>query len=372
MAQTYIPFGSPQAKKIWGTMLYLQMNQQGYFSRRFIGDDSAPVQRITDLQSSKGDTVKFDLVMQFFEPPVKGDRIVEGTAENLRFYQDEVRIDQLRHQASAGGSMTQQRTVHNLRLITRQQHSIYWANYNDQLLFIYASGSRGMNQDYIEPLDFIGHARNPIQEPDSEHILYPEGVTGKANMTADSIMTRDLIEQAKTKADMMQAENRESTGLRPILIEGEEHYVAVMSPYQSYSLRTSDVAGWLDIQKAAAAAEGRNNPIFKGSLGMINGVVLHEHKNVIRFSDYGANGKIPAARALFMGAQAMTLAYGGTPDATGMSRINWVEETKDAGNLNVITTGCIQGVKKTRFNDRDFGIVALDTYAKNPTDRSAS
>jgi len=30
---------------------------------------------------------------------------------------------------------------------------------------------------------------------------------------------------------------------------------------------------WLDIQKAAAAAEGKNNPLFKGALGMYRGVI---------------------------------------------------------------------------------------------------
>jgi hypothetical protein len=49
------------------------------------------------------------------------------------------------------------------------------------------------------------------------------------------------------------------------MIDGEEHYVLVMTPWDVYNLRAGTAAGtWLDIQKAAATAEGRKSPIFKG------------------------------------------------------------------------------------------------------------
>ena len=67
--------------------------------------------------------------------------------------------------------------------------------------------------------------------------------------------------------------------------------------HQEDDLRSNTNTGqWLDIQKAAATAEGRNSPIFKGSLGMYRGVVLHSHHNVIRFDDYGAGSNYEAAR----------------------------------------------------------------------------
>jgi N4-gp56 family major capsid protein len=73
-----------------------------------------------------------------------------------------------------------------------------------------------------------------------------------------------------------------------------------MHTYQADAMRQdAGTGGWLDIQKAAAAAEGNKNPIFQGTLGMYNDVVLHKHRNVIRFNDYGAGGNVNAARALF-------------------------------------------------------------------------
>jgi N4-gp56 family major capsid protein len=132
--------------------------------------------------------------------------------------------------------------------------------------------------------------------------------------------------------------------------------------------RNAATGEWLDIQKAAAAAEGRNNPLFKGSSGMYNNVILHKHRNVIRFNDYGAGLNVTAARALFLGRQAGVVAFGSA--GTGL-RFDWNEEMEDRGNQVVITTGSIFGVKKTAFTvdgtSRDFGVIALDTAVADPT-----
>ena len=95
---------------------------------------------------------------------------------------------------------------------------------------------------------------------------------------------------------------------------------------------------------------------------MINNVVLHSHESAIRFSDYGAGANLPAARALFMGRQAGVVAFG----STGGLRFDWSEETQDHGNEPVVAAGIIIGVKKTRFNSKDFGVFAVDTYAVDP------
>jgi N4-gp56 family major capsid protein len=148
------------------------------------------------------------------------------------------------------------------------------------------------------------------------------------------------------------------------MIDGEEHFVLVMSPWQKYDLkRDTGTGGWLDVQKAAAAADGHNSPIFKGSLGMYNNVVLHEAKQVIRYTDYGAGANVAAARALFLGTQAAVVAFGSP--GTGM-RFDWNEETRDNGNQLIVATNSIFGIKKCSFNSVDFGVIAVDSAAANP------
>lgn len=363
MATTIVPFGDPKAQKKWSGNLFITTMEKSYFDRKFIGEsDEACIQRLTDLESDAGDTITFDLSVQIRGKPVYGDNRAEGKEENLRFFTDQVKIDQIRKPVSAGGKMSRKRTAHNLRKVARDRLSDYWSAFLDQTTFIYLSGARGINENFIEETTWAGHAENAIESPDAGHLLYGGDATAKNSIDSSDKMSRALIERAQVKASMMAATSPESAMMVPLKINGEPHYVCLMSKFQAHDLRTSDPGGWLEIQKAAAGAEGRNNPIFKGGLGMINNVVLHEHQDAIRFNDYGADGKQPAGRALFLGRQAGVVAFG----SSGGYRITWEEELKDYGNEPTVVGGIIFGIKKTRFNNQDFGILSLDTYAKDP------
>ena len=361
--QTVIPFGDPKAQKKWAGRLFIDTAKKSYFTRKFVGEgENSLIQRKTELDSDSGDRISFDLSVQLRGRPVRGDNKAKGTEESLKFFTDEVIIDQIRHPVSAGGRMTRKRTVYDLRSVAKDRLSDYWAQYLDELHFIYLSGARGINQDFIEPTDFTGHAGNPIQAPDTMHQMWGGAATSAATITATDRMNRTLIERASTVSKTLRATDPTTANMLPMTIMGEPHYVLLMHSFQEYDLRVADTAGWLELQRAAAAAEGKNNPIFKGGLGMINNTVLHSHESVIRFSNYGAGANLPAARALYMGRQAGVVAYG----TAGGLRYTWKEEMDDYDNEPSVVAGTIIGLKKTRFNGRDFGVMALDTHAANP------
>lgn len=362
--QTNIGVGSPQAVKRWATALADDTEKKMYFARHgFIGKGmDYVIDRKVDLEGDEGDRIQFDLAMNLKGDMVEGDNVVEGTEESLVFYEDEVRIDQARKGADAGGRMTRKRTLHDLRSIAKTKTSRYIAEWFDELLLVYLSGTvAGINPDAKVRKAFAG---NPIQAPDGHHMVYGGSATSKATLEATHTMTRDLIERLSVLPEMMAADNPDLVKMEPVHIEGRKHYVLLMSPWQTHSLRTEKgELSWGDIQKAKATCEGANNPLVKGGLGMLADVILHDHSNVRRFGDYGAGGNVAAARALFMGAQAGVLAYG---QAGGGTRFTWVEELKDAKNRVSIYAGVIAGTKKTRFNDMDYGVVAVDTAARNP------
>ena len=362
--RTNVPFGDPKAQKKWSGSLFIDTVKKSYFERKFTSEsDNSVIQRLTELDSGPGDTISYDLSVQLRGNPTYGDKVADGTEEDLKFFTDEVYIDQLRKPVSAGGKMTRKRTAHNLRTVAKERLSDYWSKFLDEMHFIYLSGARGSNEDYTVPQDWSGHAGNPIQAPDAGHILFAGAATSKATLTATDTMSRAVIERAAVKAEMMRAQDPTTANMLPVKINGESHFCMVMSPFDEHNLRTADgTNGWLEIQKAAAGAEGRNNPIFKGSLGMINNVVLHKHESVVRFDDAGALSNLPASRSLFMGRQAGVVAYG----TEGGLRFSWKEETKDYGNQQNVIAGTIIGVKKTRFNGKDFGVMAIDSYSKDP------
>ena len=363
MAATIIAFGDPKAQKKWSANLAVDTRKKSYFENRFIGtDDNNIIQRKTELETDAGDTISFDLCVQMRAKPTYGDARLEGKEESLKFYTDQVIIDQVRHAASAGGKMSRKRTAHDMRMIAKNRLGDYFARVVDELFFMYLSGARGINEDFIEDLSYTGFAGNAMTAPDSGHQLYGGSATSKATLATTDKMTRSVIEKAVNKAEMMQARDPRTANMVPVTNGADDQYVMLMSPFQEYDLRTSDTGGWLDIQKAAAAAEGKSNPIFKGGMGMINNTVLHKHRNVIRFNDYGSGANVSAARALFMGRQAAVVAYG----TAGGLRYSWEENTKDYGNEPTVASGFIGGIKKTVFNGKDFGILSVDTAASDP------
>jgi N4-gp56 family major capsid protein len=369
--RTIVGLGDAKAVKRFSAFLAVDVGRESYFNRKMMGEGvkaQTPLQILPHLENDAGDTISYDLVMQLRMKPVEGDKILAGKEEDLKFYSDEVKIDQMRGGVNTGGKMTRKRTIHNLRQIARVRQSEWWARIMDEVIFMYLSGGRGTNEDYIFDKDYPGFAGNPFVAPDDKHLMFGGTATSKASLTAADKFSLTLIERAVTRASTMGGGTTGIPKIEPIRIEGEEHFVIVMHPFQEHDLRTGTSTGqWLDIQKAAAAAEGRNNPIFKGGMGMHRNVILQSHQGVIGFNDFGAGSNLAARRALFMGRQAGVVAYGSP--GTGM-RFDWHEEAVDRGNQAVITTSCIFGVKKTAFKigetSRDFGLISLDTAATDP------
>jgi len=377
MGQTIIGVGDAKAVKKFSAFLATDTRKKSYFSRKMMGvgaESSMPVQELKDLEKDAGEYISYDLTMQMTMAPVEGDDVLENKEDQLKFYSDGLYINQMRGGINSGGRMTRKRTIHDLRAIARKRQSDWWARVFDELVFIYLSGARGVNAEFVFATTYTGFAGNSLSAPDTDHIMYA-GNKVKATITANETMSLTEVDKLKTKAEMMGGGsgggtagtdgNTQTPQIQPVMINGEPHYVIIMNPYQSYDLTTSTTTGqWLDIQKAAAGAEGRKSPIFTGTLGMHKNVVMHEHRNVIRFSDYGAGTAFSAARALFLGEQAAVVAFGSP--GTGF-RFDWHEETRDNGNQLVITSSSIFGVKKTTFNGKDYGVVACDTYAADPT-----
>lgn len=371
MAQTVVGAGDAKAVQKYSAFLAVDVGKKSYFNKKFMGvgiEAETPLQTLPHLENDAGEKISYDLVMALKMKPVQGDNVLRGKEEDLKFYTDSVLIDQLRGGVNTGGRMTRKRTIHDLRKIARARQSDWWARLFDETFFCYLSGARGVAADFIEDTTFTGYAGNAFVAPDAAHLMYGGSATSKATLAAADKMTRSVIERVKVKASTMGGGTTGIPRIQPCMIEGEERYVLLMHDFQEYDLRTeSGAAGWLEIQKALATAEGRDNPIVKGGLGMINNVVLHSHRNVIGFSDYGAGANVAARRALFLGRQAGVVAFGSP--GTGL-RFDWNEEVEDRGNQVVITTNSIFGVKKTAFTiagtSRDFGSIAVDTAAADP------
>lgn len=373
MSQTVIGLNDSKAVKRFSGALAVDVARKSYFNKKFMGvgeTASMPVQLLTNLESDAGEQITYDLSMQLRMQPVEGDQVLEGQEESLLFFTDVVYIDQMRGGVNTGGRMTRKRTLYDLRQIAKRRQAEWWARTFDELFFMYLSGARGINADYIFPTTYTGFANNTISPPDyPNHLLYSYNGSGAAPTSVATVdntcnIKLSTIDRLIAKANVMGGGIQGVPQIQPIMVDGQEHFVLVMHPYDEFQLRTQTATGsWLDIAKAAATAEGRKSPIFLGGMGLYNNVVLHSHKAVINFNNYGAGANLPAARALFLGEQAGVCAFGSP--GTGV-RFDWHEETRDNGNQVVISTNSIFGIKKATFNSLDYGVIAVDSYSPNP------
>jgi N4-gp56 family major capsid protein len=367
MSQTIIGVNDPSAVKRFSAQLFVDMAKEGYYSNRFErkGNDAAvPIQVLTDLESDAGDTITFDLFAQLRNKPVYGDTRIKGTEEALKKFTDSVSVDQVRGGVSAGGRMTRKRVLHDLRLVARKLQSDWWARWNDESTQCYNAGARGVDTGYIEDTDWTGFAGNAFMAPDATHQAYGGSAVSPGTITTSDGFDLAIIDKVVAMAKTIGGDSSQTPRMRPIRINGEDHFIYLMHEFDGYQLRRDTATGsWVDIQKAAAAAEGFNTPLFKGGLGMYNNVILHTHRNVTRFNNYGASSNLPASRNILMGMQAMVKAYGSP--GSGL-RFDWHEEEDDRGNELVINTSAIVGIKATQFNGLRYGSIAVDVYSPKP------
>jgi N4-gp56 family major capsid protein len=312
----------------------------------------------TELQKKAGEKITFGLRMKLSGEGVEGDNVIEGTSaeEALSFFNDALFIDQRRKGTKSKGKMTEQRVPYNMRREGRDALASWWAEDYDEQIFMYLSGARGIDTGFHAGLAYTGRANNSFQAPNTTHSVWGGNSTALSDIDASDKMNVDLVERCVTKAETL------DPMIQPFRVAGENKHIMLMHTFQAFDLRRSISQGdWLEIHKAV---DGPKSIIYQNALGEYAGVILHKHRNVIRFDDTtGCASGLTAARALFLGAQSGMIAWGG---GGGTGRYSWNEETDDRGNALVITAGTIYAVKKTRFDSKDFGIFSVNTYCKDP------
>ena len=318
---------SPNAnlvREAWAKKLWVDAQDEQYFVKHgFIGEsDNSVIVKKIDLKKDKGDTIHLGLSIKLSGDGKTGDNTREGYEEAITTYEMDVEIDQIRNAVRLAGEMEEQKACYDMRSDAKEKLKIWLAEYLDEAMFEALATSPSTNR---------------IQWCSADHSTV-------ATLDTTDLLTPAYISTAKRKAQLA------SPKVRPIRINGNEHYVLVAHPYAVRDLRNH--ADWIDGQQLAGV-RGQDNPLFSGALGMWDGVIVHEHPNVYRTND-GASS-IYIARNLLLGAGAGVWAIGKEPF--------WKEKKFDYENQVGFATGMIQGFEKSVFNSEDYGVVTLYSAA---------
>lgn len=424
---TNIPYGSEQAVRLQSAGLFAATQQRQTLINRISGplpkqpdaekslrwqsDNAMPIVRCMDLTKTAGDEITIDLINPVGGKPTMGDRNIEGNGSSMTFDDMALRIDQARKAISAGGKMTQQRTVHDLRKLARAQADGYMKRLEDQLCMVHLAGARGFSNDamWAVPLesdaDYNEIVVNTVKTPtwNRHYVSTGSGIVQAADstsgyaagaLTSADVMDLDVIDNLRSLIDDM------AFPPTPIMMPGDEAamddplYLLLVTAPQYESIKKADSAAFRTFQAAAQAraSVAGQHPLFRGEVGLWNGILVKKMSRPIRFTGGNAVKYWPTAsrytadlaessmtsltvtsgtnvdRALLLGGQALAEAYGKTRQ-TGNPYF-WSEKELDHGNTMEVAIGMIGGKSKVRFRmdhgsgaeDTDFGVIAVDTY----------
>jgi N4-gp56 family major capsid protein len=314
MAITSIATTHDLTNEQWEAQLYKKAQEKTFFGKFKGTAQGSIVQVKRQLEKKPGDAITFGLSDSIRGTVgVSGNNVLEGhngttyttNNEALKFYDQQVKIDQIRQSIKIAGVMDEKRVAFNLRNEARDK-LVDWMSWNeDQALFTALSGA-----------DLIG-----------------ESGSGSTVNIADASLSYDAIVDMKKEALFPTDGNIDGTAttrrLDPIRIEnGEEVFILGVNPSDMATFKKSD-----DYKNFNQYGDyrGEKNSLFTGACGMWNGVIVHEHSG------------FQVGKPVLMGANALFLAYG--------KEIMYGEDTFDYNNQTGFMIGTIRGTALARFLD---------------------
>ena len=117
------------------------------------------------VQAAKaGDTVRVDCAHVIKVRPIMGDENAEGRGPDLNYSSQELVLNMATLPVSAGGKMSQQRTVHDLRKRAIKELADVMPRFRWQRSLVHMAGARGANDgvDWVLPPDVAGVAASSL------------------------------------------------------------------------------------------------------------------------------------------------------------------------------------------------------------------
>ena len=419
MAETNVASGSSIAVKHYSAALFANTLKGASAMENLVGpveptsamqkvagqtQPGMPLVRIDNLMKNAGDIVSLDLVDTVSGEPLMGDVNREGKGNTLNFSSMEIKIDLASKVIDAGGSMSQQRTKHNLREIALAQLSGYFPRLDTQESLVHLAGARGSQTgtDWTVPLqsasNFSSIMVNPVKAPtyNRHFVVNGSGLTA-GGQQLDSISSTDLLKLTHLDNLRKRLDDMDQP-LQSVKLAGDraaqtsKMWVFLATPNQySVLLTEGSLRAFQQNAVNRAAYLDTRHPLFAGEVGMWNGILVIKNERAIRFlptevtkivtsgnaatateTDQAVNPALTAGyaveRGLLLGAQALGIAYGKTK-VSGM-QFGWKEHWYNfESNLEVMGEK-VCGKAKVRMSiddgtgtkvPTDFGVIAVDS-----------
>ena len=304
--------------KVWASKVWHEGKKASYFDKFTATDGSNIVHVNKDLSKTKGDSVKFGLQLDLTGAGVTGNTTLKGAEDVLTLYDMSVSVDQVRNAVVRYDADDQKSPYDNLPMI--KNALIQWfANWQDNTLITKLTAS-----------------------PTAGEFISAASAGTEVAITANDKLTTTLISTAKRKATL------HAPKVKPLKVDGEDVYIMLVGTYAARDLKTD--SAWLAAQQTAAN-RGDTNPLFKGSLGKWDGVVLYEYERISNTTTGASSANV--VHNLLLGQQAACYAV-----ARDMYPIT---QEDDYGNVKGNGVAFYGGIAKSIYNSHDYGVMQVLT-----------
>ena len=305
--------------KVWANKVWHEGVKDSYFDKFTAMDGSNVVHQNKDLTKVKGDSVVFGLMMNLNGPGVEGNQKLAGAEDTLNIYDFTVQTKLIRNAVSryeADDQKTQYDMLKEIKGALKQWLADWYDNKLISELSVTASSSK--------------------------EAVYASAAGTLSSITANDKLTTTVISRAKRKAML------HGPKVQPIKVDGMDKYIMLISPWAARDLK--DDPKWLAAQQNANI-RGSKNPIFTGALGEYDGVILYEYERVANLPNGASSANV--CYNTLLGRQAACFAVA--------RPAKHIEQTDDYGNIAGNGIAFYGEVKRTKFNNKDYGSIQVLT-----------
>ncbi len=354
MSSTNYALNDPETVKVWARVAQHQALKATPIAPLIgkPGDKNAVIYQKDELKKGAGDRIRCTLYTTPDGDGFTEGETVEGNAESLTSYTDDLVINELGHAIGVAGegTISQQRIPWSLRKEAMFQLGEWWSNRYSETFFNVVCGNTAQSNGKYTGL-------NAATAPSANRVIRANGASNDQSLSSSDTFTLDLIDYAKEMAETA------DVPVRPIMINGEKKYIVYLHNFQVTSLRTNTSAGqWREIQLAALqGGKHSRNPLYTSALGEYHDCILRKAFHVTK-GVHSSTGAVvdDVRRAVLLGAQAATMGFGRKDQA---NKFRWHEELIDHARRLEVSAFANFGMKKSVFNSEDFGTVTIHTHA---------
>lgn len=357
-------------KKVW-SLQFWKMARNASFVNLFAGSGpNAMVQRISELtKTTKGDKAVITLIADMTGDGTVGDYDLEGNEEEIKVFDTNVTVDQMRNANRSAGRMADQKSIVRFRETSRDQLAYWLADRIDQIAFLNLAGvslaykNNGATRPVLatgKNLTDLSFAASITAPTSKRHLRWDNAGGDVATGDTSLVAAADQLTYKSLVLAKAYAKDQYIRGIKTGA--GEEVYHVFVNPRAMAKLKLD--ADYL-ANVRSAHVRGGANPLFAGTSSvMVDGLVIHEFRHVYNTtgitsgSKWGSGGTVDGCRVSICGAQALGMADLGAP--------GWTEKEFDFDNQKAIAIDKILGFLKPQFHSnitgdvQDFGVLSLD------------